>query len=101
MRSGGCSLLTATRFTSCGSRPCATQVRATFSRRAVRLAVIVFIREFLLRRRGGCGEIAPRDIGRRSPAFPVTPPYVRVRIRRFGGLSYLPPVNLGIPSESK
>ena len=41
------------------------------------------------------------DIGRRSPAFPVTPPYVRVRIRRFGGLSYRPPVNLGIPSESK
>jgi hypothetical protein len=40
-------------------------------------------------------------IGRRSPAFPVTPPYVRVRIRRFGGLSYRPPVNLGIPSESK
>ena len=29
----------------------------------------------------------PIDIGRRSPAFPVTPPYVRVRIRRFGGLS--------------
>ncbi len=27
------------------------------------------------------------DIGRRSPAVPVTPPYVRVRIRRFGGLS--------------
>ncbi len=27
------------------------------------------------------------DIGKRSPAFPVTPPYVRVRIRRFGGLS--------------
>ena len=41
------------------------------------------------------------NIGRRSPAFPVTPPYVRVRIRRFGGLSYRPPVNLGIPSESK
>jgi hypothetical protein len=41
------------------------------------------------------------DIGRRSPAFPVTPPYVRVRIRRFGGLSYRPPVNLGTPSESK
>ena len=40
------------------------------------------------------------NIGRRSPAFPVTPPYVRVRIRRFGGLSYRPPVNLGIPSES-
>jgi hypothetical protein len=27
---------------------------------------------------------------RRSLAFPVTPPYVRVRIRRFGGLSYRP-----------
>jgi hypothetical protein len=27
------------------------------------------------------------DIGKRSPAVPVTPPYVRVRIRRFGGLS--------------
>jgi len=24
------------------------------------------------------------DIGRLSPAFPVTPPYIRVRIRRFG-----------------
>ena len=33
-------------------------------------------------------ELADRiDIGRRSPAVPVTPPYVRVRIRRFGGLS--------------
>jgi hypothetical protein len=41
------------------------------------------------------------DIGRLSPAFPVTPPDMRVRIRRFGGLSYRPPVNLGIPSESK
>jgi ribosomal protein S7 len=41
------------------------------------------------------------DIGRLSPAFPVTPPYMRVRIRRFGGLSYRPTVNLGIPSESK
>ena len=30
----------------------------------------------------------PIDIGRRSPAFPVTPPYIRIRIRRFGGLSY-------------
>ena len=28
------------------------------------------------------------DIGIRSPVFPVTPPYMRVRIRRFGGLSY-------------
>jgi hypothetical protein len=27
------------------------------------------------------------DIGKRLPAFPVTPPYVRVRMRRFGGLS--------------
>jgi predicted nuclease of predicted toxin-antitoxin system len=42
-----------------------------------------------------------KHIGRRLPAFPVTPPYVRVRIRRFGGLSYRPPVNLGIPRESK
>ena len=41
------------------------------------------------------------DIGRLSPAFPVTPPDMRVRIRRFGGLSYRPTVNLGIPSESK
>src|SRR6516165_3542627 len=41
------------------------------------------------------------DIGRRSPAFPVTPPGVRVRTGRFGGLSYRPPVNLGIPSKSK
>jgi hypothetical protein len=31
----------------------------------------------------------------------VTPPYVRVRIRRFGGLSYRPPVNFGIPSSAK
>ncbi len=41
------------------------------------------------------------NIGRRLPAFPVTPPGVRVRAGRFGGLSYRPPVNLGIPSESK
>jgi hypothetical protein len=41
------------------------------------------------------------NIGRLSPAFPVTPPDMRVRIRRFGGLSYRPPVNLGIPIESK
>ena len=31
------------------------------------------------------------DIGRRSPAFPVTPPYVRVRIRRFRDLSPMGP----------
>jgi transposase InsO family protein len=36
------------------------------------------------RREKGCGI----DIGIRSPVFPVTPPYMRVRIRRFGGLSY-------------
>ncbi len=47
------------------------------------------------------GSSTPIDIGKRSPAFPVTPPYVRVRIRRFGGLSYQRTVNLGIPSESK
>jgi hypothetical protein len=40
-------------------------------------------------------------IGRRSPAFPATPPGIRVRTGRFGGWSYRPPVNLGIPSESK
>jgi len=28
------------------------------------------------------------DIGRWSPTVPVTPPYMRVRIRRFGGLNY-------------
>jgi predicted helicase len=33
------------------------------------------------------GVKPPIDIGKRSPAVPVTPPYVRVRIRRFGGLS--------------
>jgi hypothetical protein len=32
---------------------------------------------------------------------PPTPPDMRVRIRRFGGLSYPAAVNLGIPSESK
>ena len=31
--------------------------------------------------------ISEIDIGRRSPAFPVTPPYMRVRIRRFRDLS--------------
>jgi hypothetical protein len=41
------------------------------------------------------------DIGKRSPAVPVTSPYVRVRIRRFGGLGYRYPVNGGIPSEAK
>ena len=41
------------------------------------------------------------NIGRLSPASPVTPPGVRVRTGRFGGLSYRLTVNLGIPSESK
>ncbi len=41
------------------------------------------------------------DIGRRSPAFLVTPPYTRVRIRRFGWRSYRAAVNLGIPSGPK
>jgi len=50
--------------------------------------------------RAGCA-LPAIDIGRLSPAFPVTPPDMRVRIRRFGGLSYRPTVNLGIPSESK
>src|SRR3989442_11450921 len=40
------------------------------------------------------------NIGRLSPAFPVTPPDMRVRIRRFGGLSCRPPVNLGIPRST-
>jgi len=54
-------------------------------------------RERLLRN----GFLHEINIGRRSPAFPVTPPGVRVRTGRFGGFSYRPPVNLGIPSESK
>jgi len=41
------------------------------------------------------------DIGKRSPAVPVTSPYVRVRIRRFGRLSYRRTVKGGIPSEAK
>jgi len=32
------------------------------------------------------------DIGRLSPAFPVTPPYMRVRIRRFRDLSQRPEI---------
>jgi|GEM_PF-2930793 hypothetical protein len=51
------------------------------------------------RSNGSCRFII--DIGGRSPAFPVTPPHMRVRIRRFGGLSYGRTVNLGIPNESK
>ena len=55
----------------------------------------------ILERRAGLPSPSPVDIGRLSPAFPVTPPDMRVRIRRFGGLSYRQTVNLGIPSESK
>jgi hypothetical protein len=36
-------------------------------------------------------------VGNRKP----TPPDMRVRIRRFGGLSYRFTVKRGIPSESK
>jgi hypothetical protein len=32
------------------------------------------------------------NIGRLPPAFAVTPPDMRVHIRRFGGLSYRPPL---------
>jgi hypothetical protein len=39
-------------------------------------------------------------MGKPRDSSPPTPPDVRVRIRRFGGLSYRPPVNLGIPSEA-
>ena len=42
-----------------------------------------------------------RDRGKPHGFSPPTPPDMRVRIRRFGGLSYRGPVNLGIPSESK
>src|ERR1700739_1383694 len=35
--------------------------------------------------RSRCGEYRHRGTGR--PASPATPPYMRVRIRRFGGLS--------------
>ena len=50
-------------------------------------------------RRESCGI----DMGRQLPAVPVTPPYVRIRIRRFGGLSYWPlaPFSRGMPSEAK
>ena len=45
----------------------------------------------------GCGI----DIGEWLPIFPVTPPYMRVRIRRFGGLSYRVLNSWGSPSEVK
>jgi hypothetical protein len=39
--------------------------------------------------------------GKPRGSSPPTPPYMRVRIRRFGELSDYRTVNLGIPSESK
>ena len=42
-----------------------------------------------------------RDRGEPHGSAPPTPPYMRVRIRRFGELSYRLTINLGIPSESK
>ena len=42
-----------------------------------------------------------RDRGRPRDLSPPTPPDMRVRIRRFGGLSHQRTANLGIPSESK
>ena len=42
-----------------------------------------------------------RDRGEPRGSAPPTPPDMRVRIRRFGELSYSRTVNLGIPSESK
>ena len=50
---------------------------------------------------GNVSDDRNRDRGKPHGSSPPTPPYMRVRIRRFGGLSYRPPVNLGIPSESK
>ena len=46
---------------------------------------------------GGCN----RDRGKPRGSAPPTPPDMRVRIRRFGGLSNHRTVNLGILSESK
>ena len=42
-----------------------------------------------------------QDRGEPHNSSPPTPPDMRVRIRRFGGLSNQRTVNLGIPSESK
>ena len=49
----------------------------------------------------GDGRTENRDRGKPRGSTPPTPPDMRVRIRRFGGLSYYPPVKLGIPSELK
>ena len=42
-----------------------------------------------------------QDRGEPRGSAPPTPPDMRFRIRRFGGLSYTRTINLGIPSESK
>jgi len=44
-------------------------------------------------------DLAAINIGRLSPAFPVTPPYVRVRIRRFGCLNDRPHEQTGYPER--
>jgi hypothetical protein len=46
-------------------------------------------------------EPANRDRGEPHGSSPPTPPDMRVRIRRFGGLSNQRTINLGTPSESK
>ena len=51
-------------------------------------------------RERGCGRVN-RDRGKPRSFSPPTPPDMRVRIRRFGGVSHQRTVNLGIPSESK
>jgi lysophospholipase L1-like esterase len=58
------------------------------------------IAEVIVEKLGEMG-LSEIDIGRLSPAFPVTPPDMRVHIRRFGGLSHRLGASLGTPSESK
>jgi hypothetical protein len=43
-----------------------------------------------------CSRLVEIDIGKRSPAVPVTPPRVQVRTRRFGRLSYHPNHQAGL-----
>jgi len=45
--------------------------------------------------------VVNRHRGDGHPSSPATPPDMRVRIRRFGGLSYVPANKRGTPSESK
>ncbi len=46
-------------------------------------------------------DLNNRDRGEPHSSTPPTPPDMRVRIRRFGGLSHKRSINRGIPSESK